>query len=293
VKRPDFFIIGAPKCGTTSLAHWLGQHREVYFSPVKEPHFFNDEDELRTIRTLAEYEALFSPADGRHKAVGEGSTWYLFAPEAVVNIERYTGGKAKYVVCLRNPVDMACSLHSEMYVNGNEPVADFEKAWRLQADRAAGRVRLAFSGAPSHLQYARACALGSLLSRLYDRVPRERVLTLFLDDIAADGRKALGEVAAFLGIGTDFSGIDFAVRNSAKRPASPGLVRMIAAAGALKRALRVRAGLGVLDGLSRLNTVPDKRPAIGPRFRAELTDAFLPEIERIEALTGRDLGSWR
>jgi len=38
--KPNLFVLGAPKCGTTSLVHWLGQHSEIFFSPKKEPHYF-------------------------------------------------------------------------------------------------------------------------------------------------------------------------------------------------------------------------------------------------------------
>lgn len=57
--RPNFFIIGAPKCGTSTLAWWLSQHPQVWFSPIKEPHFFNDDSAFRQIRTQAAYDRLF------------------------------------------------------------------------------------------------------------------------------------------------------------------------------------------------------------------------------------------
>ncbi|MCH9035408.1 MAG: sulfotransferase [Planctomycetes bacterium] len=40
MNKPDFFIVGAPKCGTTSLYEYLRQHPEVFMSRIKEPHFF-------------------------------------------------------------------------------------------------------------------------------------------------------------------------------------------------------------------------------------------------------------
>ena len=39
VRIPDFFIVGAPKCGTTAMYQWLQAHPEV-FVPVKEIHYF-------------------------------------------------------------------------------------------------------------------------------------------------------------------------------------------------------------------------------------------------------------
>lgn len=293
MKKPNFFIIGAPKCGTTSLAAWLGQHPQVYFSPVKEPHFFNDKDELQEIRSLDAYEALFAGVNEQHLAIGEGSIWYLSAPEAVPNIEAYTQRNAKYIVCLRNPVDMAYSLHSEMLVNGNEPVADFEKAWRLQADRASGKIALPFSIAPTHLQYHQSCALGSMLKRLYETVPTERVLVLYLDDTSRDPKATLRKIAEFLGIDDDFDKIDISSQNSAKRPASLAVIRFVALVGAFKHALRIRIGFGIVNRLRRLNTIQEKRPSLQPEFRAELVKAFAPEVALLENLTEENLDHWR
>ena len=43
---PNFFIIGAPKCGTTSLQYYLEQHHDVFFAP-KELHFFGEDLKIK------------------------------------------------------------------------------------------------------------------------------------------------------------------------------------------------------------------------------------------------------
>lgn len=292
MKQPNFFMIGAPKCGTSSMAFWLGQHPEVYFSPIKEPHFFNNKDELWETRDLATYNKLYQEASDIHKAVGEGSTWYLYAPEAVPNIEEYTGGNVKYIVCLRNPVDMAYSLHSEMHVNGNEPEPDFEQAWRLQDSRAAGNVPPT-SMAPSHLQYRNACALGTMLKRVTDQIPPERLKILFIEDIAKQPQETLQQVLSYLDVSTDISDIDFEAKNSAKKPKYQAVIRLVATVGALKRKLGINVGLGIINRMRRWNTVKAKRDKLRPEFRAELVATFAPEIDLLETITGRDLDHWR
>lgn len=292
MKKPNFFMIGAPKCGTSSMAFWLRQHPEVYFSPMKEPHFFNDQDELWETRDLATYNKLYEGVTEVHKAVGEGSTWYLFSPEAVPNIEEYTGGDARYIVCLRNPVDMAHSLHSEMHVNGNEPEPDFEKAWRLQDSRAAGKVS-AMSMAPSHLQYRNACALGTLLKRVTDLIPPERIKILLIDDIAKQPQETLQDVLRYLDVSDDISQVDFEAKNSAKKPKYQAVIRLVSAVGALKRALNIRVGLGVINRMRRWNTVTAQRDSLRPEFRAELVAAFAAEVDLLETITGQNLDHWR
>jgi Sulfotransferase family len=67
--KPNFFILGAPKCGTTSLAVWLSEHPHIYM-PQKEPHFFNT-DHRRFLNSRVGYERLFAGANERHRVVGE------------------------------------------------------------------------------------------------------------------------------------------------------------------------------------------------------------------------------
>lgn len=61
--KPNFFIVGAPKCGTTSLAHWLAGHPQVFMSPVKEPHFFNT-DYQRYLNSLKVTSAFLTAPSG-------------------------------------------------------------------------------------------------------------------------------------------------------------------------------------------------------------------------------------
>jgi hypothetical protein len=109
LRKPNFFIIGAAKCGTTSLSVWLGGHPQIFMSSMKEPHFFNNDDR-QAIRTLDDYEALFWSATEEHIAIGEASVWYLSSADAVPAILQYQP-EAKFIVMLRNPVEMAPALH--------------------------------------------------------------------------------------------------------------------------------------------------------------------------------------
>jgi hypothetical protein len=134
--KPNFFILGAPKCGTTSLARWLGDHPNIFMAPQKEPHFFNTDDR-QGVTTLVEYEDLFRKAQKEHVAVGEASVWYLSSSQAVNNILEYNPN-ARFIVMVRNPIEMAQALHGQMLIAGLECVQDFSKAWSLQEERRQG-----------------------------------------------------------------------------------------------------------------------------------------------------------
>jgi len=136
---PNFFIIGAPKTGTTALSEYLKDHPNIFFCPVKEPHFFDLDTSKRLKLNLQTYLSLFAEADpALHQAVGEGSTGYLFSKVAVSEILKFNPN-SKFIVMLRNPVDLVQSWHSEMYYEGVEDVVDFEKAWKLEQERRQGR----------------------------------------------------------------------------------------------------------------------------------------------------------
>ena len=68
-KKPSFFIIGAPKCGTTSLADWLRDHNNIFMSDPKEPHFFNTDSNHHSVFSLNQYQSLFDSVTEKHKAL--------------------------------------------------------------------------------------------------------------------------------------------------------------------------------------------------------------------------------
>ena len=81
MKKPNFFIIGAPKCGTTALARYLSEHNDIFMCQPKEPNYFSSDLPMRQpgVESIDEYLNLFSDADDSCKAVGEASVWYLYS----------------------------------------------------------------------------------------------------------------------------------------------------------------------------------------------------------------------
>lgn len=289
-RRPNFFIPGAPKCGTTALAQWLAAHPDIFFSPRKEPHYFN-RDGMPATRTLADYEALFARAGARHKAVGEGSTHYLYSPTAVPRILEYAPD-ARFIVCLRNPVDMAPALHRECLRQGWETERSFETAWRLQARRRAGqRLPGTVRRDPERLQYGRYCRLGEQLERLYDRVDAGRVLPVLLEDLRGQPVREYRRALAFLGVPDD-GRTRFPAVNTARAVRSVALARLTRRVSLARNALGLRGDWGVAGWMRRLNSGPPEAAPLAPALRAELRDWFADDIERLAALLGRDLAHW-
>ena len=296
MKQPNFFIIGAPKCGTTSLAAWLSEHPNIFMSPIKEPHYFNTDLKHHLAHNRRDYEALFQGATEEHVAVGEASVFYLYSKVAVSRIE-IEFPESKYIVMVRNPVDMAYSLHEQNIAAGYEHVLDFSKAWALSDKRSRGLEVSRWCPEPKILDYKSVCKLGEQIARLYKTVPKERVLVLVLDDIRANPRREYLRVLKFLGVPDDGKTV-FPVHNPAKERRWLWMRRAVLAAGkassAIKRALGIPAvrGTGLLNAFDKLNLRYRQRPPMPLELRAELTEYFQGDILLLSRLLGRDFSEW-
>lgn len=290
MRKPNFFVIGAPKCGTTSVASWLSEHPQIYMSPYKEPHHFNTDQNWVWTPERSKYEALFDAAKGEHSAVGEASAWYLYSRVAVCGIENYQP-LARYIVCLRNPIEMAYSLHEQMVVSGNEHIENFAMAWDLSDERKHGRLVGRWCREPRHLAYGEVCKLGEQLRHLYAQVPRDRVHIVFLDDVKDDARACYLGILRFLGV-SDTERTEFAVLNAAKERKSKVLRRLIHALGDIKRGLGVSTRFGVLTAVNRMNIRYRARVPLSVSMRRTLCAHFADDIALLGTLTQRDLTHW-
>lgn len=290
MKKPNFFILGAPKCGTTSMAAWLSEHPRVYMSPSKEPHYFDTDHNNCNIRSMAEYLALFEGAPASSLAIGEASVFYLCSNVAVGNILTFAAD-AKFVLMLRNPIDMAHSLHHQLCFNMDEHVVDFEEAWNLQEKRASGNSVTSHCQETKFLVYGEICQLGAQLKRLYSQVSRERVHIVVFDDLKTDPCQEYQRVLAFLGVPDD-GRQDFPLHNPAKERRSRPLCLIVKWLSDAKKGLRITKRFGILNMIDRGNTRARQRPPLKPEMRRILIEYFTDDIQLLEALLGRDLSHW-
>ncbi|WP_372921898.1 sulfotransferase family protein [Roseovarius sp.] len=290
---PDFFLIGAPKCGTTSLAAWLSQHPQVFMCNPKEPFFFcTDIAAQRAARSWNEYLRLFDGAAGT-RAVGEASTSYLRSRAAVPAIlERLPC--ARFVVCLRNPVDMVASVHGQMVRGVREDERDLAAALALEPARRRGERLPPGTQEPADLVYSETCALGSQLARLYDNVDRERVHLVFMDDLRTDPRQAWIDLQAFLDVDDD-GRTAFGTENARAVPRSAMASRVLRGLQRAKNRVMPGRSLGIGAAMGRALERPPtaEETAMPPALQAALLRRFAAEIDTLERLTGRDLSAWR
>jgi hypothetical protein len=297
VKRPNFFIVGAGRSGTTALWRYLREHPRVFMPRVKEPRFFADDMPglMNRVAALEDYLALFKDATDEHVAVGEASPQYLYSKTAIRKIRDFAPD-ARLVVMLRNPVDMAHSAHAECLYWFVEDEPDFERAWRLQARRRRGERVPAACTQVTVLLWEDMCRLGEQVGRLLDVFPREQVKLVLFEDFVADARRAYEDVLAFLRVPSD-GRTDFPRVRSTRRHRLAPLGRLLVnpprgLAPVRRFALAAPVLRGLWESVTRLNTVEYERERLRPGFRSELVEAFREDVERLSRLLGRDLAHW-
>lgn len=290
MKKPNFFIIGAPKCGTTSLASWLAEHPEVYMSPIKEPDYFHTNQKIRSIE---EYENLFAEATDQNKAVGEASARYLYSDTAVPEILAYSSKEVKFIVMLRNPIEMAPSLHWQRVFTLNENEPNFEKAWRLQNEDKSPRIDLPKNCyTPEINNYGPVCKLGEQLINLFQRIDRRNCNLILLEDIKNKPRAVWLELMDFLGIEDD-GRAEFEAKNKAKTVRSRLAHKTFSKLGRLKRNIGIQRSMGLLDSLAQWNRIERERPPLSDAMREELRAYFKDDICKLESILNRDLSHWQ
>jgi hypothetical protein len=291
IRRPDLFMIGGPKCGTTSFQEYLAEHPRIFMSEPKEPCYFDKDIPFPSSpRNDAEYMRCFAGADDRHALIGEASTNYLYSKVAVANILAFNPA-ARFIVMLRNPIDMAASLHSEAVKTLTEDVCDFRAAWALQEKRRLGECLPRFTYQKDFTLYGDFCRLGEQVQRLLSLVDRERVHAIVFDDLKKHPRRVYQDTLRFLQLPDD-GRTEFPVRNVFQQPRL-GLMRDSAILlAAVRRRIPIRRGLGIMRGVTRLTSKPGVRPPLAPDFHRELADYFRDDVALLGKLLDRDFSDW-
>lgn len=300
VRAPGFFIVGAPKCGTTALHAWLKQHPDVFLPDAKEPHFFGRDltwrhrDSTTPEEDLERYLELFHDA-GAARAVGEASTMYLYSHEAAEEIFEFNP-EARIVVMLRNPVDQMYSFHSERLYGQNEDIADFVEALKAEEERKHGERIPSLARLVQGCFYRDVARFSQQVERYLDVFGADRVHVIIHDDMRADPEGVFRDVARFLEIDEGFVP-EFVEVNGNKVPRFAALQRILRDRNSgwrrlLRAALPANLRKRVFRSVGRANTVGVTRQKMDPALRSELQHEFDFEVRRLSALIGRDLIHW-
>lgn len=293
--KPGFFIVGAPKCGTTAMANYLNQHPQIFMPIVKEPDFFGSD--LRGVRytnDLNTYLKLF--AAGHDKLCGEGSTAYLISTCAAREIYEFNP-EAKIIILIRNPVDMLYSLHNQMVFSGGENIEDFRLALAAEPDRKQGNRIPHICAQPEALFYTENAYLSVQIQRYLEVFGWEQVHIIVFDDLKDDTARVYRRTLEFLGVDPTFQA-DFKVVNSSKYIRSKALRFFFSnpLLRDIRKPLLANIPLYLRRSISfkikEMNTRYQARPPMDALLQRQLQQEFADEVRQLSALIGRDLSHW-
>lgn len=296
---PDFFLVGAPRCGTTAMYSYLRSHPGIFMPERKEPcHLCPDldsgepADDPVFIRDRAEYLALFQGARA-DQVVGEACVFYLYSAEASERIHELNPA-ARILAMIRNPVDMIHSLHAKRLLNLSEDIPNFEKALDAEPARKAGKRMPANPRNVKALFYREIACYSEQLERYFSEFGRERVRVVVFDDFERDTARIYRDTLEFVGADPTVA-LQFDVVNANIRPRVAPLHHALTSPTLIERAKRLVPrplhGLAadLVHSMRRANEKPERREPMDPGLRRRLEADFAPEIERLSRLLGRDL----
>ncbi len=282
---PEFFIVGAPRCGTTALYTYLREHPEIFMPALKEPNFFADFlGESRRIQTWPDYLACFTGAH-EEKRVGEASVAYLSSRTSALALREFNS-QASIIIMLRNPVEVMHSLYCLRKLENLEDEPTFEAALRADAN---GR-------SVAELSYRERVRFAEQVERYLLAFGREKIHFIIYDDFKRNTAEVYQNVLRFLGVGSDIER-EFPVINGSRRARNKSLWTLLRRPPMLLRRIvhpitssAFRVSVGSL--LFRLNTAAESRPQLDPKVRDNLCAVLESEIHRLSELVGRDLSFW-
>ena len=275
---PNFFIVGAPKAGTTSLYEYLRRVPGVYMSPIKEPHFFNTINlvtvsSIPPIRGKAKYLRLFQGVRDE-VAIGEASTAYLRDPETPERIREVVPG-ARIIMLLRDPVERAFS-HYLAHIREGVQLFSFPEALRKD---------------PYKDMYLAPGFYAQQVKRYLDAFGPGAVKILIFEEFIQDPKKAVNDVLRFLGLNSQPPLPVGEAHNAFAIPRVGWAYRLLRNRWA-RRAARalIPAPLRMLVRKKVLLKKASK-PAMPQEARRFLEEVFRSDVQRLEHILGRSL-SW-
>jgi Sulfotransferase domain len=223
---PSFLIVGAQRCGTTSLFKALIQHPAVR-RPFgrKGIHYFD----VGYHHGLGWYRSHFPLSlPGSRTITGESSPYYMFHPLAPQRIARDLPG-VRLIVALRDPVERAYSAHAHEFARGFE-TEPFERALELEAERLAGEERRlrgddhAQSHSYQHQAYLTRGHYIDQLQQLDMLIGRDSIHVVDSASFFADPAPTFGALISFLGL-APAAAIRFEQHNARHRADMPSALR--------------------------------------------------------------------
>jgi hypothetical protein len=317
---PNFFVIGAPRSGTTSLYEYLDAHPDIVMSTVKEPDFFarsllddvhplgdervaslQEDAEANAVLNaeLNEYLKLFGRAKDQRRR-GEASAVYLGHPTAAWHLHAYVPD-ARFVAILRDPVERAFShyIHARRIYAEHGQTAVGAQGQTIDEEWARV-VNAAFSGelparATSDPEvWIRSGFYFEHLTRWYSLFEPEQLTVFLFEDLVRDAGALMRRTYSFLGVDETFALPTTEAFNASVVPRNQRLFTLFTTKNPLMRYARSVAPprLRGLAMRGRNKVLGSAKPEIDPELRSKLQSIYRHDTAALQDLLGRDLSGW-
>ena len=290
---PDFFIVGAPKSGTTALDYHLNLHPEVFMAK-KELHFFgSDIGIIQEDMNKEEYLSFFNNSK-ENQLKGESSVWYLFSKNAAKEIKDFNPN-AKIIVLLRNPID---SLHSQYIYNGIETNQDFDSAFNADTERLQNNIEFPCNYFKNRPPYLKSVQYYTQLKRYFEIFEKENILILLHEDLSNNFLETYNKVLEFLRVEDKSFTPEIKDINSRKKVKNIKVHQLSKSPpNLLKKIFRViipvkSARHAIMQNIDDVNIKTQKKEPISNETKQKIIEVTLPEIKKLEQLIHRDLSAW-
>lgn len=286
--KVDFFIVGAPKAGTTSLYHYLHEHPQVEMSLQKEPNYFSFKAiqsqglyyKKNRIDTQKKYNGLFN-FHKRDVIFGEGSVSYLFYPTVAQDIKEYNPS-AKIIIMLRNPIDRAFSHYLMDYRLG------------LVSNSFEDIINKKSKHKYAHLfyqQYIQAGKYTAQIKRYFDVFDKENILLIDYEEFKSDVIGTVASVYTFLNVSAEFTANVGRKHNTFIMPKNK-LVRCVYSFLVLRNIFVFIFPKNIVRTIRSMLFEQDKKPRLLEETRAQLKQYFSNDVRLLGSLIGKDYSKW-
>ena len=294
LRLPNFLVVGAEKCGTTSLYQYLKQHPDVYLPAKKELHYFTYADIGKVARgpggsdTLAhacatkeEYESYYRGA-GPHLAVGEVSPSYFYFSQVSERINSELD-RPKIIIMLRNPIHKAHSQYMHLVRDNKEKLPFFDALMAEQERIDAGWGPL--------WRYTESCLYSARISTYLEVFGEGRVKIGLFEELSKDPQTFVRDLFKFLGVAPDRAIDTSRAYNRSGRPRSRLLADFLARPNPVTAVARRWVPEEVRDRVKHavLNLNTGRKDAIDDRSRAYLRERFANDVRELKQILQRRL----
>jgi hypothetical protein len=285
--KVDFFIVGAPKAGTTSLYHYLSEHPQVEMSSQKEPDYFSDKAineqgmyyTKNRVNSLAKYESLFVQKES--VVYGEASVSYLFYENVAEDIKKYNPN-AKIIIMLRNPIERAFSHYLMDYRLGL--ISDsFENVLAKKSKHKNAHL--------FYQQYIEVSKYSKQIQRYLDFFKKDSILFIDYEDFKINVSKTVDQVYNFLHISTEFAADINTKHNTFTMPKNK-VIRLIYSFVFLRKILTFLFPTYLVKNIRVLLFKSDKKPELLKETRSLLKRIFNDDIKNLEEVLSKDYSKW-